>query len=121
MQLPVEAWAIIGLSGALVLVLLAAVRLQGQLSRERHRSRSQSSRYGRMTEQFLPLADSYPWDPSNFRFLGSPVDGIQFEEDRVVIVEFKAGSSDLSKRQRRIRDLVRNGRVDFEVIRLRRP
>ena len=121
MQLAVMTWALITLSLALTLTLLVAIRLRGQLSRERHRGRSQSSRYGRMTEQFLPLADSYPWDPFNFRFLGTPIDGIQFEEDRVIIVEFKAGSSKLSSNQRRIRDLVKSGLVDFEVIRLPSP
>ena len=48
-----------------------------------------------MTEQFMPFVHNYPWDPGRFRFIGSPIDGIQFEEDRVIIVEFKTGSSTL--------------------------
>jgi predicted Holliday junction resolvase-like endonuclease len=82
------------------------------------RKRSQSSKYGNLREQLLPLADSFPWDPSNFRFLGSPIDGVQFEDDRIILVEFKAANSQLSQLQRHIRDLVSNGNVGFEVIRI---
>ena len=30
------------------------------------------------------------------RFLGAPIDGVQFEDDRVILVEFKSGRSRLS-------------------------
>ena len=53
-----------------------------------------------------------------FRFLGAPIDGVQFEDDRIVLVEFKSGQSRLSSRQRRIRDLVREGRVEFREVRV---
>ena len=64
------------------------------------------------------LSESYPWDPRNFRFLGAPIDGVQFEDDMVVLVEFKSGRSRLSDRQLRIRDLVQNGRVEFREVRV---
>ena len=79
------------------------------------RNRSLSTRYGQITEQFLPLVNAYPYDPKNFRFLGSPIDGVQFEEDKIVIVEFKAAGSKLSKKQKKIRDLIRSRKVDFEL------
>ena len=72
-----------------------------------------------MTEQWLPLVEPYPWDPQNFRFLGSPIDGVQFEEDEVVLVEFKSGNSRLSARQVLIRDLVDEGKVSFREVRVR--
>jgi predicted Holliday junction resolvase-like endonuclease len=71
-----------------------------------------------MTEQFMPFVPDYPWDPQRFRFIGSPIDGVQFEDDKVIIVEFKTGSSKLSERQRHIRDLIRDGRVEFEEFRI---
>ena len=80
------------------------------------RNRSLSTRYGQITEQFLPLVNAYPYDPKNFRFLGSPIDGVQFEEDKIVIVEFKAAGSKLSKKQKKIRDLIRSRKVDFELV-----
>ena len=59
----------------------------------------------------------YPYDPQGFRFLGSPIDGVQFEEDRIVFVEFKANTSNLSKLQRNLRDLIDSGEVYFETFR----
>ncbi len=104
---------------ALAIAVVAAVQLSKRLDDERSRRQSQSTRYGQMTEQFMPLLDDYPWDPQRFRFLGSPIDGVQFEDDRVVLVEFKTGNSQLTATQRRIRDLVNEGQVHFETIRIR--
>ena len=106
-------WAVLAIAVAV------AVRLGNRLDEERSRRQSQSTRYGQMTEQFMPLLDDYPWDPQRFRFLGSPIDGVQFEDDRIVLVEFKTGNSQLTTAQRRVRDLVGNGQVEFEVIRVR--
>ena len=103
----------------LAIAMAVAVRLGKRLDEERSRRQSQSTRYGQMTEQFMPLLDDYPWDPQRFRFLGSPIDGVQFEDDRIVLVEFKTGNSQLTTAQRRVRDLVSNGQVEFEVIRVR--
>jgi predicted Holliday junction resolvase-like endonuclease len=84
----------------------------------RSRKQSLSTKYGKMTEMFFPLLETYPYDHDNFRFIGNPVDGIQFEEDRVILVEFKMGDSRLSPGQRRIRDMVADNRVDFEEYRI---
>ena len=118
MDIPIIWWAVAGLSVALALALVAALQLYRRLKLEVFRKRSQSSKYGKLTEQFLPLVDSFPWDPGNFRFLGTPIDGVQFEDDRIILVEFKAANSQLSPLQRRIRDLVGDGKVYFEVIRI---
>ena len=104
---------------ALTWLVLMVQRLRRDLAKERSSKRSLSTRYGLLTEQFIPFAESYPWDPASFRFLGAPIDGIQFEEDRIILVEFKAGEGHLSAGQRKIRDLVRAHKVDFELIRIR--
>ena len=93
-------------------------RALSKLRSARSSSQSLSTKYGKMTEQFMPFVPNYPWDPERFRFIGSPVDGIQFEDDRVIIVEFKIGSSKLTAKQRQIRDQIWDGRVEFEEIRL---
>ena len=117
MEIPVI-WLIVLAEGLVILALIYACSvLSNKVSKEITRNRSQSTRYGQITEQFLPLSKTYPWDPKQFRFLGTPVDGIQFEPDRVLLIEFKAAGSKHSKRQREIRDMVRQGRVDFEEIR----
>lgn len=66
-----------------------------------------------MSQRFS-LMDECPYDPQHFRFLGSPVDGVQFEEDCVVIVEFKTNKSRLSEKQKRIKQLVEDGHVYWE-------
>ena len=71
-----------------------------------------------MAEQLLPFSKDFPGDPQKFKFLGAPIDGILFEEDKIVIVEFKTGRSQLSSTQRRIRELVENGKVYFQEIRM---
>ena len=114
-----ESWLFLTIELVLiVLIALVAFRFYRLLGRERFRSKSLSTKYGKLTEQFLPLVESYPWDPSNFRFLGSPIDGVQFDDERIILIEFKSGSSQLSSRQRKIRDQVKNHKVEFEVIKI---
>jgi len=79
---------------------------------------SLSSKYGRMTEQFLPFLESYPYDEQNFRFIGSPIDGVQFEDDKVIFIEFKAGNSGLTVKQKGIKDLINKGKVEFKEFRI---
>tara|TARA_B110000116_G_scaffold251136_1_gene245997 strand:+ start:425 stop:808 length:384 start_codon:yes stop_codon:yes gene_type:complete len=77
---------------------------------------SQSTKYGQISEEFFPLEQSYPYESKNFKFLGNPIDGIQFNNDRIIIIEFKTNKSQLSQKQRHIRDLIINNKVDFELI-----
>jgi predicted Holliday junction resolvase-like endonuclease len=79
--------------------------------------RSQSTRYGQTMEQFAPFLAEWPWDPKGFRFIGSPVDGVQFTEDGVVFVEVKSASSRLSPLQQAIKRQVQEGRVSWHEVR----
>ena len=117
MEFTVPWWAIVVLLGALMLLGNLCFRMRSSLAELKSQIRSQSTRYGQITEQFLPLVESYPWDSKHFRFLGSPIDGIQFEEDRIILVEFKSSSSQMSGRQRQIEKLVEQGKVEFALIR----
>ena len=118
MDIPVLWWVVAGLALALLLAVLYSVRITRSYFGLRRLRRGDAVRRGFTTEQWLPLTESYPWDPRNFRFLGAPIDGVQFEDDRVVLVEFKSGRSRLSDRQLRIRDLVQSGRVEFREVRV---
>lgn len=80
---------------------------------------SLSTKYGKITEQFLPLLNIYPYNSSNFRFLGTPIDGVQFEEDRIIFLEFKSGDSRLNSRQNQIKHLINNKKIYFEEIYLK--
>jgi len=79
---------------------------------------SLSSKYGKMSEQFMPFLKDFPFDPQNFRFIGSPIDGVQFDDDKIVLIEFKTNSSQMTERQRRIAELVFQKKVFFEEHRI---
>ena len=113
----------LGLALAVSLLLVALLGLmwrgtRARLQASRFSSQSLSTKYGKMTEQFMPFVETFPWDPQRFRFIGSPIDGVQFEDDKIIFVEFKVASSHLSARQRRIRDLIQAGHVEFKEFRL---
>src|SRR5688572_23939753 len=115
---------IIALVGAMLLLLLLLLLLvyykrrfdamREELEEERSRQRSLSTVYGRISQQWFPLMDRHPYDARGFRFLGAPIDGIQFEEDKIVFCEFKANRSGLTPEQRHIRKLVQAGKVYWE-------
>ena len=110
--------ALVGLSILLLLLAMYYKRklddIRDMLEDERSRQRSLSTVYGRISEQWFPLMDRYPYDSQSFRFIGTPIDGIQFEEDRIVFCEFKNNQSSLSPLQKQIKRLVENRQVYWE-------
>ncbi|MCD6512989.1 MAG: endonuclease [Thermoplasmata archaeon] len=90
-----------------------AVPLKKEKKEIEEKKRSLSSLYGKITEQFAPFMERYPYNPKNFRFIGSPIDGIQFEDDKIIFVEFKAAGSKLTQRERKIKELVEKGNVEW--------
>ena len=91
--------------------------LKKQLQETLFSKQSLSVRHGKTAEQWLPYAKDFPFSPESFRFLGNPIDGIAFTEDKIVLVEFKTGNSQLSTQQKRIKELAEKGRVEFREIR----
>ena len=71
-----------------------------------------------MTEQFMPFLEQYPYNENNFRFIGTPIDGIQFEDDKIIFVEFKTADSRLTVKQKEIRDLINKGKIEFKEFRI---
>jgi predicted Holliday junction resolvase-like endonuclease len=86
--------------------------------------RSRSVIIGKVTEHLTPWLPSFPYNPKDARFIGSPIDMIIFDgadEDelrRIVFLEIKTSSSGLSARQRRIRDVIRSGRIEWQELRI---
>ena len=74
---------------------------------------SQSVKYGKLTEQFIPFTKDFPFDSGKFRFIGTPIDGIAFEDDEIVFCEFKTSSSELSQKQKNIKRLVEEKKVKW--------
>lgn len=77
---------------------------------------------GQFSERMAPHLPGVAYNPAEIRFLGSPIDyvvfnGLNSEEGitEVVLLEVKTGKSKLSDKQKRIEDIVRTGKVRFEV------
>jgi len=83
-----------------------------------HQKKSSEVRIGKIGENMAPFLDGWPYDPNRFRFLGNPVDGIQFTDDEIIFVEVKTGKSRLSRGQKNAREIIRNGKVKFATFRV---
>jgi predicted Holliday junction resolvase-like endonuclease len=94
------------------------VRYARHLRRDAVR-RSMAVTVGKVHEQLVPWLPDFGFNPKDARFLGSPIDFVVFDGLdagdvlRVVFVEVKTGGSDLSTRERRVRDAIRAGRVEW--------
>ncbi|MFC2039667.1 Holliday junction resolvase-like protein [Chloroflexota bacterium] len=78
---------------------------------------------GKFTEQMAPFLPEFRYDPTEARFIGSPVDFLVFpglasgEPREVVILEIKSGkAAALTPAQRKICKLIEDGMVRWEVI-----
>ena len=105
---------LIGFLGGVALVYRRGVQpWKEQVQHITQRKHSLSTSYGQITEQFAPFMEHYPFNPKQFRFIGSPVDGIQFNDDGIYFVEIKAAASSLSQRQRHIKNLIEEQKVHW--------
>jgi len=86
--------------------------------------RSRATLSGQFLEKLAPYLPEFPYDPTDVRFLGTPVDYVVFdglaegELQEIVFLEVKSGRSDLSSRERRVRDAVKAGAVRWDVYRV---
>src|SRR6188472_1525332 len=79
---------------------------------------------GQIYEQLVPYLPGFRFNPKDAQFLGRPVDFVVFdgldegEVRRIVFVEVKTGVSTLTTRERRVRDAIRAGRVEWQELRV---
>jgi predicted Holliday junction resolvase-like endonuclease len=78
---------------------------------------------GKFTEQMVPFFPGFKYDPTEVRFIGSPIDMIVFpglakgDPQEIVILEVKSGkSAGLTPPQKKIRELIENGMVRWDEI-----
>jgi predicted Holliday junction resolvase-like endonuclease len=78
---------------------------------------------GKFTEQMAPYLPEFKYDPTEARFIGSPVDLIVFpglargEPEEIVIMEIKTGKTpQLTPQERKIRQLIEAGMVRWELL-----
>lgn len=98
--------------------------------REDALARSRVVLKGKLAEQLAPLFKVFGYNPSDARFIGDPVDYVVFDgytevrerkEDRpitVVLADVKTGQATLTYEQRRIKQGIERGQVEFKTIRM---
>ncbi len=81
------------------------------------KKQSLSTTYGQVFEQLIPFSKSFPYNTKDFRFIGNPIDGIVFDDNKIVFCEIKLNKSKLNSSQRKIRDLIKKKKVEWREIR----
>jgi predicted Holliday junction resolvase-like endonuclease len=79
---------------------------------------------GKVTEHLTPYIGAFPYNPQDVRFLGAPIDLIVFdglsEGDLrgIIFLEVKTNTSNLSTRERKIRDAIQARKVAWQEFRV---
>jgi predicted Holliday junction resolvase-like endonuclease len=77
---------------------------------------------GKFTGQIAPYLPDFKYDPTEARFIGTPFDLIVFpglatgDPQEIVIMEIKTGRSTLTPTERKIRQLIEDGMVRYELL-----
>jgi predicted Holliday junction resolvase-like endonuclease len=82
---------------------------------------------GKVNEQFSPFLEEFDFDPKDARFLGNPIDFVVFDgltqtDDikNIIFVEVKTGKSQLTVRQKKIKDAISEGKIVWKEIRIKK-
>jgi len=98
--------------------------------REDALAKSRAVLKGAIAEQLAPIFKIFGHNPSDARFIGDPVDYVIFDgytkvrerlEDmpiKIVLADIKTGEADLTYEQRRIKQGIEKGLVEFKIIRM---
>lgn len=117
---------LVGIAIGVIVAALCVAMVAPRYTRNARKDAVQMSRAvtrGQMYEQLVPYLPDFQFNPKDAQFLGRPVDFVVFdgldEGDlrRIVFVEVKTGGSQLTTRERLVRDAIRGGRVEWTQIR----
>ncbi len=118
------------LAGYLLGKKIMEARFESWLAGKEREIRQDASKRSRLTlgglfsEQIAPYLPGFRHDPTEARFIGSPVDFIVFkglssgEPEEVVFVEVKKGESKLSPVERWLKKTIEKRNVRWEEIRI---
>jgi predicted Holliday junction resolvase-like endonuclease len=102
-----------------------ALRWEAEIEQARKSAITQSRSVlgGKFTEQMAPYLPEFKYDPTEARFIGSPIDLIVFpglakgDPEEIVIMEIKTGKTvQLTPQERKIRQLIEDGMVRWELL-----
>jgi len=80
--------------------------------------KSSEVRLGHIAETLAPFLDQFEFEPEECSFLGQPIDYVSFGQDEITFIEVKSGKSQLSSKQRKIRDQIKQGKVKWKEVRI---
>lgn len=106
----------------ILIIILKSMRRRYASQRESHENlkydyKSMHVKHGKSFEQLFPFMRNYSYKYRNFRFIGDPIDGLSFEDNKIIFIEFKTGTSKLSEKQKKIKELIKNKKVEWEEVR----
>jgi predicted Holliday junction resolvase-like endonuclease len=81
--------------------------------------KSSEVRLGSIAETLAPFLDQFDFNPEECTFLGKPIDYISFGDDEITFIEIKSGNSQLSSKQRHIRDQVKAKLVSWKEVKIK--
>jgi predicted Holliday junction resolvase-like endonuclease len=85
-------------------------------------SQSRAVLGGKFTEQMVPFFPGFKYDPTEVRFIGSPIDMVVFpglasgDPQEIVILEIKTNKSQLTPAQKKIKQLILDGMVRWDEV-----
>lgn len=93
--------------------------LKDRIKEIEFQQRSTVVKHGKNWEHFVPLMEDFEKiaKREDSIFLGMPIDYISFGEDAVKFIEVKTGDSNLSSRQKKIKNLVEQKKVEWHELR----
>ena len=81
--------------------------------------KSTEVRTGYAVENLVPFMKNFKYNPEKLQFMGMPIDYIHFGEDKITFIEVKSGKARLSIKQRKIKKLINEHKVDWDEIRIK--
>lgn len=108
---------------------ISDLEMENNLAKKASTSKSRSTIKGQLAEQLYPLLPGCAYIPSDMRFIGSPIDYLIIdgytdakddggEIKSIILADIKQGSAQLSRHQRKIKEAVEAGRVEWRTIRI---
>ena len=99
---------------------------ESQIERERKDAiaKSRAVLSGLFSEQLAPYLPDFPYNPSEVKFLGKPVDFLVFKGmdskkiDEVVFVEVKSGKAKINSHEKNLKNAIEKKKVRWEEYRI---
>lgn len=91
--------------------------LKAEIKKLNSSLKSSQVKFGKSFEHFVPFIKNFPGDKEKTVFLGMPIDFISFDEDTIKFIEVKTGQSQLSAKQKHIKNQIENHQVEFKEVR----